>query len=292
MKLNKIFLLSFLALGALFTACSDDDHEYSWGKPAGENTVTFVNEENMVLDFEAQDFDIDLIRVNTGNLPELTVPVKVLGKPDFLTIPETVTFAAGDTIAVLKAKIGEGMEAFTTYNVSLMIDEEYTNPYVDSLDVNLIPRFNISFLKEDFKTIGMGTFNEPIAFEDSWEVEIQYSAVLNLYRIPDCIVNGTHWYFRWSGRGASAEEQSFEFTDETGNKASCTVGGDKYYGFFSGYNHSSYGPIYVCVLDGYFIGYNPDGENGPEFDFPVSWRVSAGSFGSDYDYIDNIEWVE
>ncbi len=284
MKLNKIMLLSLLSVGALFSACSEDDN-YEMGKPAGNNAVSFANEENIVLDFEATDFDVELVRVG-DNLPALTVPITVLNAPDFVKVPASVSFAAGETEARIKVEIGEGMEAFTDYNLSLMFDEEYTNPYLDTLALS--PRYNITFLKEDYVAVGRGMFHETVYFEEEWEVEFEYSELLDLYRIPDAIIEGTHWYFKWNG--PDAEEQVFYFTDSTGKKASVTISQTNYYGWFSGITNPTYGPVYVCVLDGNFIGYNPEGEGGPEFDFPVAYRVSAGSFGSSYEWIDQLEF--
>ena len=283
MKLNKIFMLGLMATAALFTACSSDDHDYEWGKPAGTNDVTFSSAENMVLDFTATSFDIELSRPDSISQNALTVPVKCIEKPDFLTLPSEVTFAAGESTATLNVTIGEGMEAFTEYRLKLTIPEDYTNPYSQQ---NGVPIANIKFLKEDFQLYATGTFHEAVYYEDAWEVEIEYSPMLELYRIKDAIIEGTHWYFKWSG--PDAEEQSFMFTDSEGNKATCTIGTTKYYGFFSGIVNSKYGNVYVTVLGGNFIGYDPDG---PEFDFPVSYRVSAGSFGSAYEWIDGLEFV-
>lgn len=286
MKLNKIFMLGLMATAALFTACSSD-HDYQWGKPAGSNDVTFSSSENMVLDFSATSFDIELSRPDSISQNALTVPVKCIEKPDFLNVPSEVTFAAGESTAKLNVTIGEGMETFTDYLLKLTIPEDYTNPYSNQ---NGVPMANIKFLKEDFQLYATGTFHETVYYEEAWEVEIEYSELLGLYRIKDAIIEGTHWYFKWSG--PDAEEQSFMFTDSEGKQATCTVGSSKYYGFFSGIVNKNYGNVYVTVLSGYFIGYDPNGEAGPEFDFPVAYRVSAGSFGSNYEYIDELKFVK
>lgn len=286
MKLNKILLLSLLSAGALFTACSEDDN-YEWGKPASNNMVSFANEENLVLGFEENTFDVELVRVGK-DLPALTVPIKVLDAPDFCQVPTSVSFAQGDTAAVVKVQIGEGMAPFTKYSLSLAIDEEFSNAYAASEDITLSPRYNITILKEDYKTIATGVFHETVYYEDAWDVEIQYSELQKLYRIPDAIITGTHWFFKWSGR--EAPEDEFYFTNEKGDEAAVTIGSTPYYGFFSGINNKNYGPVYVTVLDGNFIGFDPEGDTGLELWFPVAYRVSAGSFGSNYEYIDNIEF--
>jgi len=288
MKLNKTLLLGLLLPGLVFTACKDDEG-YQKAEEPGIYKVGFANEENKVLEFTDTELTVDLIRVDEGSLPELKVPITVLDAPDFLTVPEEAVFAEGETTTTITMKIGEGMEAFTDYQLSLMFDQSYTNPYVDSLNVDLIPRYNITFLKEDYKTIATATFLDQVLYEDEWDIEIQYSAMLDLYRIPDCMENGTAWYFKWNG--PDAEEQEFYFTDSEGKKASCVVAGEELYGFFSGITHSKYGNIYATILDGYPCGYDVD-EDGPYFVFAMEFLVNAGSFGANYEYIYNIEFID
>lgn len=286
MKLNKIYLLGLLVM-TMLASCSDDE-DFTPGNPAGDRTVAFANETNLALPISTTEFSIDLVRSDTTSLEELTVPIRVLNAPSFLTIPTSATFSQGSTETSIVVKIGEGMEVFTSYSLSLIIDEEYSNPYVDS---PVIPRYDITIQKEDYELYATGTFHEAVYYEDEWEVEIQYSEILDLYRIKDAIIAGTHWYFKWNGPDAA--EQEFYFTDSKGVKASCTVANTKYYGWFSGINNPKYGDVYTTVLDGYFIGYDPgDGTYGPEFDFPVNYIVSAGSFGSGYEWIDELNFVK
>lgn len=283
MKLNKIYLLGLVAV-TMLASCSDDNDDYTPGKPAGEYTVSFANAQNLALDMNATEFTVDLVRADSTSLAELTVPIKVVSAPEFVTVPASVTFPQGSTEVSLVVKIGEGMETFTDYTLSLAIDEQYTNPYADSGDS---PLYKITFLKEDYQLYATGMFHETVYYEEEWEVEIQYSPMLDLYRIKDAIIEGTHWFFKWNGPNAA--EQEFYFTDSTGKKATCSVGGTGYYGWFSGINNPNYGAVYVTVLDGNFIGYDPgDGTYPPEFDFPVSYRVSAGTFGSNYEWIDEL----
>lgn len=289
MKLNRFFILSLLTTGLVLSSCKDNEN-YQWGEPAGENTVSFVGEQNLVLDFTATDFNVNLMRVNKGDLPALKVPIQVLDAPEFVTVDPEAVFAEGDTTATIKVKIGEGMKAFTDYKLSLMFDQKYTNPYVDSLDVDLRPRYNVTFLKEDYKLYATGTFLDQVLYGDEWEVAIEYSEMLDLYRVPDAMNEGTAWYFKWNG--PDAEEQEFYFTDSEGQKASCNVGGDEYYGFFSGVISAKYGNIFATVLDGYPCGFFEDDEDGPYFLFPLEFQVPAGSFGANFEYIYNLQFVE
>ena len=105
MKLNKIFLLAGIAVAGMWmSACSDDD-DYTPGQPAGQYDVSFVDEGGMtVLALEDQSFTFTLTRANGEG--ELTVPLEVVQKPDFVQIPSSATFKAGETETEVKATIG------------------------------------------------------------------------------------------------------------------------------------------------------------------------------------------
>lgn len=271
MKINKLFLTACIALmGLAFTSCGDDV-SYTPGKPAGQYNVAFANESAKVLDFDATEMTIDFVRAN-GN-GSLTVPITVLSKPDFVTIPSEVTFADGATTASITATIGDDMKPFIDYSISLSIPEEFTNPYAGE---NNLPKYQVTFLKEDYATYATGTFHDVVYYEDEWETEIQYSPMLDVYRIPDAIEEGTHWYFKWNK--ATDDTQEFYFCDANGKKVTS---------FFSGITHKTYGAVTCGVLD-YWMGYDPDDK---AFYFPLEFTVSAGSFGANYEYIDNIEFV-
>lgn len=271
----------------MLASCSDDD-DFVPGKPAGELTISFANEENLALAMDATEFTVDLVRSDETSLAELTVPINVLGAPEFLDIPASVTFPQGSTETSFTVKIGEGMEPFTDYNMVLAIDESYTNPYAENSGS---PRYNITLVKEDYELYATGMFHETVLFKSAWEVEIQYSMIRDMYRIKDAIMPGTHWYFKWNG--PDAEEQEFYFTDKIGNEASCSVRTTQYYGWFCGYTHQMYGQVYATVIEDEFIGFDPnDPDVGASFWFLLQYLVDTGSgigsFGANYEWIDEL----
>ena len=269
MKINKYFLMAGLAVMSLLaTSCSDKD-EYTPGKQAGANDVTFADGSNKILEFSATSFDIELTRTNTTSA--LEVPLKVIKKPDFVTIPATASFAAGEATATVTCTVGSEMEAFTPYEVAVDIDEEYTNPYKES---NTYPRFQITLIKEDYKLFAKGTFNETVLFKSKWEQEIEYSPMLDMFRMKNVFVNGTNWYFLWNQKAGDDCEFSF-----------CNSDGKALKKFASGYVHKTYGMIMANVLSDYFVGYDADDN---AFYFPFEFTVDAGSFGANFDTITDV----
>ena len=281
--MNKIkFALVSLALVLGFTACNKNDYEYEPGKEAAtdELALYFDDEEDLTLAITDTEVEITLNRVNTEG--ELTVPLIVNTAPDFVTVPETATFAAGEDKTTVKLTIGEGMEAFTKYLIKISIPEEYTQPYdVDSGS----PVYSFTITKEDFATVAKGVFTSTVAWKSSWENDLEFSNFLNLYRFPDLIASGTHIYFHFD---MDAEgNQEFYFTDASGNHITK---------FSTGYIHPSYGEMTATVNEGYDMGYDEfvDEETGqPVNEFYWVWKitVSAGSFGENYQTYDVTEWL-
>jgi len=270
MKINKLFLMAGLAVMSLMaTSCSSDDDNYTPGKEAGANDVTFADGSNITLEFTATSFDIVLKRSNTTSA--LEVPLKVVKKPDFVTVPATASFAAGSETAVVTCTVGSEMEAFVDYEVAIDIDEEYTNPYKVSTTV---PRYQINLVKEDYKLFASGTFNETVLFGSSKPVEIEYSAMLDMFRMKDVFAAGTNWYFLWNQK--AGEECEFAF---------CNVDGKAVKKFATGYVHAKYGMISANVLGDNWMGYDADDN---AFYFPFEFTVDAGSFGSNYDTISDV----
>lgn len=282
--MNKIkFALVSLALVLGFTACNKNDYEYEPGKEAAtdELALYFDDEEDLTLAITDTEVEITLNRVNTEG--ELTVPLIVNTAPDFITVPETATFAAGQDKTTVKLTIGEGMEAFTKYLIKISIPEEYTQPY-DEESGSPVYCFTIS--KEDFALVAGGVFTSTVAWKDSWEQSLEYSEYMNLYRLPDLIAEGTHVYFHFDVDGEGKQE--FYFTDANGNHITK---------FSTGYIHPSYGEMTATINEDYDMGYDEyvDEETGqPVNEFYWVWKitVSAGSFGENYQIYNVTEWLK
>lgn len=266
MKLNKIFLLAGIAVSSLWMgACSDDD-DYTPGKPAGKNDVSFVDEGGKtVLALEDQAFTFTVTRANGDG--ELTVPLNVVQKPDFVQVPTSVTFKAGETEKEVEVTIGEGMENFVEYAIRINIPEELTNPYAETSGS---PMYNMVILKEDYAPWAEGVFTENVIFGQQWEQTLEYSAIKEIYRLPDVFAPGTHFFFKWDG--TDADDQTIYFCDADGNK---TVK------FATGYVHAKYGMIMANILaDKNWMGFDSSDNT---FYFPMEMTVSAGSFGANYE---------
>jgi len=264
MKINKIFLFGVMALSSLFMAsCGSDDDDYTPGQPAGSYNVTFADESTQVMALSANTFDITLKRTDTSG--SLTVPITKLSAPDFLTVPESATFAAGEETTTITATVSDEIALNTSYSLRLQIPEEYTNPY---LDQETAPTCNITFLKEDYEPFADGIFYDNFWFEDKWEAFMEYSPSQDLYRMKGLWYEGYDFFFK------IAEDGSITFTNSAGEAQATSE---------MGYIHPSYGMVSVrqTTASGYYSMY--DSSEGV-FYFVWQFRVSAGSFGVGLDY--------
>ena len=275
MKINKIFLLAAMALtGMGLASCSSDD-DFTPGKPAGSNNVYFTNQAAQTLDLSASSFTITLGRTDAGSA--VSVPLKQVQVDPVFTVPATAEFAAGETETEVTIQISGDAEPFTDYQLRLAIPEEYTSPYIQKDDV---PELNIFVHKEDYVLYATGTFNENVLFGDSWEQTIEYSATLDVFRMPNVFASGTNWYFLWNEK--SGDDCEFSWCNASGKAVSK---------FDTGYVHSTYGMIAANDIsdDKTFVGYDADDN---AFYFPLEFTVSAGSFGSDSDTLTDVKFVK
>ncbi len=202
--------------------------------------------------------------------------------PEFIDLPKDVTFADGSATATVTIAIGEDMGLFTDYQLSFRIPEEYTNAYAGD---GKSPIFNITIKKEDYKVVANGIYQAAVYYTDeegnpvAWDQPVEYSEIMSLYRMPNCMVNGTHWYFAFNG------SDEFTFTTKDGEPTTK---------FLTGIVNSVYGAVAATLLTAYPYGYNPAGPEGTEgyFKFPLQYTVSAGSFGYDYEYLFISKWLE
>lgn len=296
--MNKIkFALVSLALVLGFTACNKNDYEYEPGKATSNNkALYFDDEENVTMALTDNEVTITLNRVDTvSGLPELTVPLIVNSAPDFVTVPKSVTFAAGKDKADVKLAIGEGMKPFVTYMVKISIPEEYTQAYAADAGS---PVYCFNILKEDWATIANGKFTSTVLWKETLEKTLEYSEYMDLYRFPDLIVEGTNVYFYFNeeevtekteaGTDTTYVKQDFYFTDANGKHITK---------FSTGYFHPTYGEVSATILEDYDMGYEEFISEETEelvmrFFWPWEITVAAGSFGAAYQYYRVTEWLD
>lgn len=186
MKFNSILSVLGLASVLMFISCTDEV-DYTPAPVVETPGVYFSAEEevNFTIDSENMAQNIILSRQKTDG--ELTVTLTTSGDTDKFSVPGSVTFANGavTTLIPITALTG-AMEDFSTYKLTLTIEDALTSPYINNM-------WEGSFyyaMGEEWPTIGKCVFTDdalgPLFSNPcfTWEVEIQEHALTpGLYRL-------------------------------------------------------------------------------------------------------------
>lgn len=163
-----------LILGALvclfaFSACTEEV-EYTPATLEGANGVYFpsTSQASVALKSDANTYDVQICRTDTAAEQTVQLTVETNDTIGALQIPDSVTFAAGQSSANLTinydfAKMGYGNE----FAVQISID-----PAVAST-VGLSSYAFTVVVPEPWKSLGMATFTDTFFFLDSYKVEVQ-----------------------------------------------------------------------------------------------------------------------
>ena len=292
MRIDKLFVIGAMLVGAFaFSACSDDD-DYKAGEPAGENNVTFLTYSNPVMEKTATSFDVVLNRHTTQGT--LSVPLEKLIVPEGWNVPETANFAAGDSLATITVTPAADMSLNTDYDFVLRVPESYTNSYMQKNgEVNT---YKVEVVKEDYEPFATGTYDETFFAEAQWPVTIEYSPGLDVYRIKSMLepmgdVAGYHFYFKWNKE--TGEKQKF---------TQCASNGGKQTSAQAGFEYGTYGMVSYAWAAGTNDPAKYTGEDNKNnfggylasenmFVLPWNHNVSAGSFGIGTDFIRDVKFA-
>lgn len=293
MRIDKLFVIGAMLVGAFaFSACSDDD-DYKAGEPAGENNVTFLTYSNPVMEKTATSFDVVLNRHTTQGT--LSVPLEKLIVPEGWNVPETANFAAGDSLATITVTPVADMSLNTDYDFVLRVPESYTNSYMQKNgEVNT---YKVEVVKEDYEPFATGTYDETFFAEAQWPVTIEYSPALDVYRIKSMLepmgdVAGYHFYFKWNKE--TGEKQKF---------TQCASNGGKQTSAQAGFEYGTYGMVSYAWAAGTNDPAKYTGEDNKNnfggylasenmFVLPWNHNVSAGSFGIGTDFIRDVKFAK
>lgn len=163
-----------LILGALvclfaFSACTEEV-EYTPASPESANGVYFssTSQASVALKSDAKTFDVQICRTDTAAEQTVQIAVETDDTVGALQIPETVTFAAGQSTANLTINYDfEKMGYNNQFAIQLTID-----PAVAST-VGLSNYALIVYVPEPWKSLGYAIFTDAFFFVDTYEVEIQ-----------------------------------------------------------------------------------------------------------------------
>lgn len=222
-----------------------------------------TNTSSVVLGLTATNFNVVVKREKTTSAQTVKLTSED-SNSEIFSIPSEITFAVGESQKNLTITVAN-MELMKSYHIAIQIDGEESKPYVAQ---TVYPRIELNVLKEDYAPYAEGLywdyFFAPGDDYISWPIVLEYSPMTTTYRLKDA----------WGYAG-------YNITFKWDRAATVTMIGTTstvYKVIQTGYVHSSYG-----MVSAYFgaCSYNASTK---EFTFPITWRVTAGSFGTFADY--------
>ena len=276
--MKKLFKNSFIALAVLALGISSctEECDYTPAKPSSVETNDFYFNTNQpaseLLGLADSVYTVTLERANADE--EQTININAIANEEIFNIPATATFAAGESTTDIVIGLSEKMEPFKSYKFELSLPMELINPYkTDNNSVCIV-----TLMKEDYKPYAKAEYVWGFIGGLAHEQEIEYSAMLNQYRMnaPWADPVAADLYVNYVGYGAEdGEDVCFTINEET-NAIVVSPASIK-----TGVVHPSYGSVTAnfeagVVKDGALL-------------FQYKWTVSAGSFGSMVDQVNIIE---
>ena len=265
--MKKLLYISFI-FSALFLLASCDRNMVTYEIPAGNPLVSFYSDA-AVFEMAPEDggkIVVELNRVVTTDA--LTVPVTITDATGGLFTPakNQFDFAAGESKATLDltytdiANFDFGVKYKVTIKLNPGADADIVSPSgYDEVEV-------VASRKMTKVSKGIGKYYSDF-FEEEWDQELQTTVEApNYYIWPSCWVAGT----------------DFTFTMEAGTPVFADI-------VATGYSDPTYGPVYMYLTEAVSVV----GAPAPVYNttdnyilYYARYRVSAGSFGTSYEYFE------
>ncbi len=281
---KRIFFI--IGLGAfLWSSCTEDIpvREESPAADPESMQVYFPNSQKYKYELPPTVFEVDIDLKREKSAKAATVKIIVTSDlTGVFTVPETVSFAAGDSTAKLIITF-DTLEQFKPYQVSFKIEDKYINPYIVNPDGTT--DFNLYVEHNDFLPVGngKGQFFDSFTLASVADVSITYSEKKDVYRISNpytlALLEEAEWE-NWIG-GPTSENIEIQITSEGKVTWEFWYLGLNYQGV-SGYPIKAYFP---SVLDESLVALDGNSVKLQDNLFklhPFFYIDGLGGFGADY----------
>ena len=187
MKNLKMLYIALIALVAsAFGACTNG--EFEAGPQVSGPQVSFAPENAKSVDFTGNVAEntqsLTLSRIDTKEALTVFVLSEVTkGAESFFTIPETVSFAAGEATAQLVYTVDQSkLENDTNYTVKFYLEEEFATPYGYAEWTVVLALNPWELLKDSKGNNAKGKFRGVAAMDDFWGVSSLEEIAVNVYQ--------------------------------------------------------------------------------------------------------------
>jgi len=267
---TKIVSITTLTLLIMFMVSCDEGvvtRDPSPETSPTSNKVYFAKQNSLVtLSIDADSFGVIIARKVYAEALTVDLDYSATNSGLF-TGPKSVTFPAGDSTLTFFIKVGD-VELVKKYMIEISVSNA---DQIDAYSISdVFPTISLNVLKEDFIPYAEGTLTSAF-FGGSWPLVLEHSVATSTYRLSDCWLPG-------DTTSLPGYDVTFKWTGDT---IVTVLGGVFKPGTVAytpalqtGYNDPSYGMVWAV-----FNGVNVYNATTTTFTFPITWRVTAGSFG-------------
>lgn len=200
MKINKYIIGMFVVAVTLFASCStDNEGDIYNGTTMG---VTFATGTRLV-SFPStgyEGFDIEILRAKSSEAATINLSaVLIVGNeeqalPGTITVPSSVSFAAGEFKTNLHVTVGD-ITPGINYKVKVTLPAETAT--VDQISAKVVTIYR----DYTFSPVGTGTFKSAAMAEEgedfaTWEVEVQKADQITWYKAINLYEEGYNIVFK------------------------------------------------------------------------------------------------
>lgn len=223
---KKICNLIALTTVMLITACSEDKVEYTPGEPAPANCMNVyfpvsASDPSLIeIDPADKSFVVPISRPADKSKEAANVPLVVSSGKDYIDVPETIAFKAGQTDTTFTVKISEKAPIGKQIAVKIAVeDKNYANPYGEGVNV-----YGIIFSIVKWNNIGEGQFYDAFALYSVKKITIeQRDDQPNTYRISYPYTEAMLHDAEWDGCYPGAKQENIIFyTEKNGDVTNVT----------------------------------------------------------------------
>lgn len=205
-KITYYMLMVITLCGMTITSCSDDEWQPGPEQTDGIQAYLYTEATSYTyLPTDEQSFTLHVARQNTTD----AATVHLIAEGENFTVPETVAFSAGEGEKEILITFDLAIGTESSVTISIAEEEGYIYG-TQTVTINVTRDYT-------WQSLGTGVYTSQL-FGQSWPQPVEKAQEGNIYRLPDCIIEGYPIVFTLSDDGQQLvtwDIQATGYEDET-----------------------------------------------------------------------------
>ena len=200
MKISRLLIIISVAVTTLLVSCEDyeDTVVPSPTVSADMLAVTFAADNPTEYEFDPMDTGFSLTVMRSTSSGALEVPISIVtNTDDSFTIPSSVSFAAGDSSAILAIAIDYANATLgVDLEIGIKVGDAYNNPYKVQYG-----EYYATVAILDWQKYSVGEYYSAL-YDDTWTQDLYKLVGEDTYRFFNLYADGYDLSFSWDGGNA------------------------------------------------------------------------------------------